>query len=89
VVKLSYRFWKKNYCRWQGNNWFDGKVEPELPEPALGKRRKGWGGYAILNRACTHEIAIGDSDLINVRFDPLCGLKSDISRGSEKCHNRL
>ena len=24
---------------------------------------------------------IGDSDLINVRFGPLCGLKSDISRG--------
>src|SRR5262249_16571344 len=27
------------------------------------------------------KIAIGDSDLINVRFRPLCGLKSDISRG--------
>jgi len=24
---------------------------------------------------------IGDSDLINVRVGPLCGLKSDVSRG--------
>src|SRR6516164_6426798 len=32
-------------------------------------------------RACTHKIAVGDGDLINVRFGPLCGLKSDISRG--------
>src|SRR5439155_20683275 len=32
-------------------------------------------------RACTHKIASGDSDLINVRFGILCGLKSDISRG--------
>src|SRR5262245_7268452 len=32
-------------------------------------------------RACTHKIAIDDSDLINVRFSPLYGLKSEISRG--------
>jgi hypothetical protein len=32
-------------------------------------------------RACTHKIAIGDIALINVRFGPLCGLKSDISPG--------
>ena len=31
-------------------------------------------------RACTYKIAIGGSDLINVRFTPLCGLKLDISR---------
>src|SRR5262249_53276058 len=32
-------------------------------------------------RARTHKMAVGDGDLINVRFGPLCGLKSDISRG--------
>jgi hypothetical protein len=34
-----------------------------------------------------HKIAIGDSDLINVRFGPLCGLKSDISRGPRSAMN--
>jgi hypothetical protein len=34
------------------------------------------------SRACIHNIAIGGSNLLNVRFDPLCGLKSDISRGA-------
>src|SRR5262245_31396123 len=32
----------------------------------------------------TPKRSVADSDLINVRFGPLCGLKSDISR-SEKC----
>jgi hypothetical protein len=35
----------------------------------------------FLARACTHKIAVGGSDLLNACFGPLCGLKSDISRG--------
>ena len=34
------------------------------------------------------EITIGDSDLFNVRFGPLCGLKSDISRGPRSAMSR-
>jgi hypothetical protein len=44
-------------------------------------------GSAQKTRAWTHKVAIGDSDLINVRSGPLCGLKSDISR-SEKCQKQ-
>ena len=35
-----------------------------------------------------HKIAIGDSDLTNVRFGSLCGLKSDISRGPRSASRR-
>src|SRR6516225_12004642 len=38
-------------------------------------------------RACTHKIAIGDSDLINVRCGPLCRLESDISRGPRSANS--
>jgi hypothetical protein len=36
----------------------------------------------FLVRACPHKIAIGDRDLITVRFGPLCGLKSETRCGS-------
>src|SRR5262249_14086534 len=42
----------------------------------------------LFAREDTHEIAIGDSDLINVRFVLLCGLKSDISRGRRSAMSR-
>jgi hypothetical protein len=32
---------------------------------------------------------VGDSDLINVRIGPLCGLKSDISRGQRSANSSL
>jgi hypothetical protein len=40
------------------------------------------------SRALGYKIAIGDSDLINVRIGPLCGLKSDISRGRRSAMSR-
>jgi len=40
-------------------------------------------------RARTHKIAIGDSDLINVRFGPICGLKPDIPRGPRSARTGL
>jgi hypothetical protein len=51
----------------------------------LTRRRRGCASrsgakIAQLGR-CTHKITIGDSDLIDVRFGPLCGPKSDIPRG--------
>jgi hypothetical protein len=47
-------------------------------EAAMAAFAKSWRRD---QRACSYKIAIGDSDLINVRFGPLCGLKSDIPRG--------
>jgi hypothetical protein len=39
-------------------------------------------------KALTYKIAIGDSDQINFRFGPLCGLKSDILRGPRSANSR-
>ena len=39
-------------------------------------------------RACIHKIAIGNNDLIKVRFAPLCGLKSDILGGPRSAIRR-
>src|SRR5262249_2977493 len=41
----------------------------------------------LFAREDTHKIAIGDRDLINDRFGPLCGLKSDISRGPRSANS--
>jgi hypothetical protein len=48
---------------------------PELAGRCFHKRLN-----RLFAREDTHEIAIRDSDLINVRIGPLCGLKSDIVR---------
>jgi hypothetical protein len=48
-----------------------------MPDLMRGPRQPRNGPWTSLG--CTHEIA--DSDLINVRFDPLCGPQSDIYRG--------
>jgi len=39
-------------------------------------------------RAISNAIVIGDSDLINIRLSPLCGLKSGHLARSEKCQLR-
>jgi hypothetical protein len=52
---------------------------------------------AVSSRSKTHvysitslaQIAIGDSDLINVRLTQLCGLKSDISRGPRSANSDI
>jgi hypothetical protein len=43
--------------------------------------REHQGGIAASLGCVLTKTAIGDSDLINFRFGPLYGLKSDISRG--------
>src|SRR6516225_3714567 len=48
---------------------------------------EGLAVAAKLSGACAHKITIGDSDLINVRFGPLCGLKSDILRGPRSANS--
>jgi hypothetical protein len=52
---------------------------------------------AVSSRSKTHvysitslaQIAIGDSDLINVRLTQLCGLKSEISRGPRSANSDI
>jgi hypothetical protein len=44
-------------------------------------RARACAGTGLLTKACTHKIATGDSELINVRFGPLRGLKPDITQG--------
>ena len=45
------------------------------------RRARGSSRTECALGACSHKVAIGDSDLINVCFGPICGLKSDISPG--------
>src|SRR5262245_41537698 len=44
-------------------------------------RARACASTGLLTKTCTHKIAIGDSELINVRFGPLCRVKSNISQG--------
>ena len=62
------------------SKWFCSlTVSPNASATAAGRWRAESGV-----RACIHKIATGDSDLIKVRFAPLCRLKSvpggDITR---------
>jgi hypothetical protein len=65
---------------------------PVLPRPR-NHPEKTWtlqknGALEMFGRTrAAKSIWIGDSDLINVRFGPLCRLKSDISRGP-RCAKR-
>ena len=60
--------------------YFAGTLEIFLPQKSRGLGQPP--GAVQRDLGCVlAKIAIGDSDLINVRFVPLCVLKSDISRG--------
>ena len=51
------------------STWFCSlTVSPNASATAAGR----WCAEPAVTRACIHKIAIGHSDLINVRFAPLC-----------------